>query len=185
VHGLQAERRTALKLRHKQPIWSTVLLAAWLVWLLDVATKSWALIYLDGKEPVKILGTFLQLTLTKNAGAAFSVATGGTVFLTTFGFFVVVFIGYWARRITSRPWAIALGLVLGGTLGNLTDRTFRGGGGAFAGKVIDWIALPHWPIFNVADSAIVVAALIAVVLALRNIAPISPKGEDKEGISGA
>jgi signal peptidase II len=172
-------------LRHKQPIWISVLLSAWLIWLLDVGTKSWAVIYLEGKEPLKILGTFLQLSLTKNSGAAFNVATGGTVFLTTFGFLVLVVIGYWARRITSRAWAITLGLVLGGTLGNLTDRTFRGGGGAFRGKVIDWIELPHWPIFNVADSAIVIAALIAVGLALRNVAPITPKTGDGEGRGSA
>ena len=184
MHGLQAKGRAALILRHKYPIWSRVLLAAWLVWLIDVGTKTWALVYLEGKMPLKIMGTFLQLTLTKNAGAAFSVATGGTVFLTTFGFLVVLFIGFWAIRITSRPWAWALGLVLGGTLGNLTDRTFRGSGGAFHGAVIDWISLPHWPIFNIADSAIVIAAVIAVILSLRNIAPISPKSEESGGPSG-
>jgi signal peptidase II len=185
MYDMQAEGRTALKLRHKRPIWGTVLLAAWLVWLVDVGTKSWALMYLEGKAPLKILGTFLQFTLTKNSGAAFGVATGGTVALTTFGFLVVIFIGYWARQITSRLWGISLGLVLGGTLGNLTDRTFRGESGAFCGKVIDWIALPHWPIFNVADSAIVVAAIMAVLLALRNIVPISTKSEGEEGSSGA
>jgi signal peptidase II len=181
VHGVQAERRTALTLRVARPIWGSVLLAAWLVWLLDVGTKTWALSYLGARGPIKVLGTFLQFTLTKNSGAAFSVATGGAVFLATFGFIVVFFIAYWARRITSSRWALVLGLVLGGTLGNLTDRTFRGGNGAFRGKVIDWIELPHWPIFNVADSAIVIAALLAVVLALRNIAPVAPKNEDKEG----
>jgi len=184
MYGLQTERRTALILRHTRPIWSTVLLTGWIVWLLDVGTKSWALVYLSDKAPVKIVGNFLQLTLTKNSGAAFSVATGGTFFLTSFGIIVIFFIAYWAKRLTSRKWGIALGLVLGGTLGNLTDRTFRGGGGAFRGQVIDWIALPHWPIFNVADSAIVIAALIAVILAFGNVAPISPKGEDKEGPSG-
>jgi len=181
---MQTEGRTALTLPGKRPIWGIVLLAAWLVWLLDVGTKSWALIYLDGKEPIRVLGNFLQLTLTKNSGAAFSVATSGAVFLTAFGFLVIILIAYWARRITSRPWAVALGLVLGGTLGNLTDRTFRGGSGAFRGKVIDWIELPHWPVFNVADSAIVIAAVIAVILATRNISPILPNETDKEGPSG-
>jgi signal peptidase II len=185
MYGLQAERRATLILRHKRPVWGTVLLAAWIVWLVDIGTKSWALIYLEGRAPLKILGTFLQFILTKNSGAAFSVATGGTVFLTTFGFLVVIFVGYWARRITSRLWGISLGLVLGGTLGNLTDRTFRGGKGAFRGQVIDWIALSHWPIFNVADSAIVIAAIIAVLLTLRNVGPISTKSEGEEGPSGA
>lgn len=185
MHALQSEGRTALILRHKQPIWASVLWAAWFVWLADVGSKTWALTYLEGKSPLKILGTFLQLSLTKNSGAAFSFATSGTIFLTTFGLLIVVVIGFWAKRITSRPWAVALGLVLGGTLGNLTDRIFRVGRGAFRGEVIDWIALPHWPTFNIADSAIVIAAVIAMILSLRNIAPISPKSEDREGPNGA
>lgn len=185
MHALQSEGRTALNLLRKQPIWGRVLLAAWFVWLADAGSKTWALIYLEGREPVQIIGTFLQLILAKNSGAAFSFATNGTIFLTTFGLLVVVLIGFWTRRITSHSWAIVLGLVLGGTLGNLTDRIFRGSKGSFRGEVIDWIALPHWPIFNVADSAIVIAAVVAMILSFRNIAPISPKSADKEGANGA
>lgn len=74
-----------------------------------------------------------------------------------------------------------MGLVLGGSLGNLTDRIFRGGGGAFRGHVIDWIALPHWPIFNLADSAIVIAAVLATFLSFRNVTPNAPHKDKKDG----
>jgi len=69
-------------------------------------------------------------------------------------------------------WLIAMGLLLGGVLGNLTDRIFRQPG-FLSGYVIDWIEIPHWPVFNLADSAITVAAVLALVLSLRNIAPIT------------
>jgi signal peptidase II len=82
---------------------------------------------------------------------------------------VVVAIVRFARRLRSAPWAIALGLLLGGACGNLADRLFRAPGPG-RGYVVDWIELPHWPVFNIADACIVVGAVIAVLLALRGIA---------------
>lgn len=122
-------------------------------------------------------------------------ATSGTFLLASFAVLVIFAIAFWSPRLTSRPWGYVFGLVLGGTLGNLTDRVFRTSPntGAFRGQVIDWIAMPHWPIFNLADSAIVIAAVIAAILSMRNIAPISrPSGptgtsrreEDEEGPHG-
>jgi signal peptidase II len=70
-------------------------------------------------------------------------------------------------------------LVLGGVLGNLTDRIFREPG-FLQGHVIDWIQLPRWPVFNVADSAIVIAAVMAIILTIRNIAPITPGVKPKD-----
>ena len=177
-------------MRAKQPIWNSVLLAAWLVWMVDVLTKTWALTSLEGRAPRHIIGSFLQCTFTRNSGAAFSFAPGGTIFLTSFALIIVCAIGYWARKITSRSWGLVLGLVLGGSLGNLTDRIFRTGTshGFFRGEVIDWISLPHWPIFNFADSAIVLAAVLASLLSIRNIAPISPPrslDEESEDLHGA
>ncbi len=175
-------------MRRDGPIWIRVLLVAWLVWLLDVGSKTWALAVLENKEPKKILGNFLSLSLTKNSGAAFSIATSGTALLATFAILVICAIGYWARRLTSLPWANVFGLALGGTLGNLTDRIFRGSPqpGAFRGQVIDWIVLPHWPVFNLADSAIVIAAVISAILSIRNVSPISPKsdGRREDGLHG-
>ena len=185
MHALQTERRTALTLRRKYPIWGSVLLVAALVWATDFASKNWAINYLEGNEPRKIIGNFLRLTFTKNSGAAFSLATGGTILLVAFAILVVGVIGYWTPRITSRRWGVVLGLVLGGTLGNLNDRILRANveTGAMKGQVIDWIQLPHWPVFNFADSSIVVAAIIASYLTLRNIVPINknPSGGDSNG----
>jgi len=174
VHALQTEGRTALTLRRKYPIWGSVLLVAALVWATDFVTKNWAINYLAGKEPRKIIGNFLQLTFTRNSGAAFSFATGGTILLAAFAILVILAIGYWAPRLTSRRWGYVLGLVLGGALGNLSDRVLRASveTGALKGQVIDWIELPHWPVFNLADSSIVIAALIASYLSLRNIPPV-------------
>jgi len=83
----------------------------------------------------------------------------------------LIAIAYYAPALTSKGWAIVLGLVMGGVLGNLTDRIFREPG-LLRGHVIDWLQLPNWPIFNIADIAIVVAAFISVVLTARNIPPI-------------
>ena len=153
--------------------WRWLYLVAWIVWIFDLATKSWAISTLSNRGNVKVLGDFLQLTFIRNSGAAFSIATDLTFFITLFAFAVIVAIAYYSPRLTSRWWALVLGLVLGGALGNVTDRIFRAPG-FMRGHVIDWIQLPQWPVFNIADSAIVVAAGIAVALSVRNIAPISP-----------
>ena len=145
---------------------------AWTIWLLDFATKTWAISSLSS-QPRKIIGSLLQFTLVKNSGAAFSLATGFTIFFTLLAFVVVATVTYFASRITSRGWSIAVGLLLGGVLGNLTDRIFRSPG-FFNGHVIDWIEVPHWPVFNLADSAICIAALISIILSYRNIPPITP-----------
>lgn len=151
--------------------WKRLYTIAWAIWLLDFATKSWALNSLDSRNPVKLIGNFLQLTLYKNSGAAFSLAQGATIIFTFFAISVVAVIAYYSIKITSFGWSIVLGLALGGILGNLTDRIFRAPG-FFTGHVIDWIQLPNWPVFNLADSAIVVAASIAVILSIRNISPM-------------
>ena len=151
--------------------WKRLYTIAWAVWLLDFATKSWALNSLDARNPVKLLGDFLQLTLYKNPGAAFSLAQGATIILTFFAISVVAVISYYSIKITSFGWSIVLGLALGGILGNLSDRIFRAPG-YFVGHVIDWIQLPNFPVFNLADSAIVVAATLAVILSIRNISPM-------------
>ena len=161
------------------PLSKRLYLIAWGIWLTDLATKSWALANLDSRNPVKIIGSFLQLTLIKNSGAAFSLAEGATVLFSIFACFVVAAIAYFAPKLTSKGWSIVLGLALGGILGNLSDRIFREPG-FFTGHVIDWIELPNWPVFNVADSAIVVAAAIAIVLSVKNISPIEGSDEERK-----
>jgi signal peptidase II len=139
------------------------------IWALDFLSKNWAISHLSS-APRKILGSFLQLTLLRNPGAAFSMATGFTIIFTSLSIAVAIFIMRTARRITHPWWAVVAGLVLGGVLGNLSDRIFREPGFLY-GHVIDWIQLPHWPVFNVADSAITIAAGIAILLTARNITP--------------
>jgi signal peptidase II len=147
-------------------------LVAALIWGLDLATKIWAVNNLSARNPVELLGSFFQLTLVRNPGAAFSFATGATIVFTIISLAAVIAIVYYSVKITSLGWATALGLLLGGVLGNLTDRLFRSPG-FLKGEVIDWLELTHWPVFNLADSAIVVAAFLAIVLSIRNVGPVN------------
>ena len=149
-----------------------IFLTAWTIWLFDFATKQWAISALE-VEPKKILGSFLQLTLVKNSGAAFGFATGLTLVYSLFSLAVVLTIIYFARAISSHGWQLTAGLLLGGVMGNLADRAFREPA-FFRGHVIDWIELPHWPVFNLADCAIVIAAGVAFVLSVKNVPPITP-----------
>ena len=146
-------------------------LVAALTWGLDLASKIWAVNNLSARNPVEIFGSFFQLTLVRNPGAAFSFATGATVVFTGIAVAAVIVIVYYSSKITSLGWATTLGLLLGGVLGNLTDRLFRSPG-FFKGEVIDWLEIINWPVFNLADSAIVVAAFLAIVLTIRNIGPV-------------
>ena len=146
-------------------------LVAALIWGLDLSTKIWAVNNLSARNPVEILGSFFQLTLVRNPGAAFSFATGATVVFTGIAVAAVIVIVYYSSKITSLGWATTLGLLLGGVLGNLTDRLFRSPG-FFKGEVIDWLEITNWPVFNLADSAIVVAAFLAIVLTIRNVGPV-------------
>jgi signal peptidase II len=134
-----------------------------LVLITDVVTKHIVVAKLSDRAPVRVIPHVLTLTLTRNAGAAFGIGAGATILFTAVAAAVVVVIARTARSLASRGWATSLGLLLGGALGNLTDRLFRAPA-AFRGHVIDWIQLPHWPVFNVADSAIVCGGLLAVVL---------------------
>ena len=141
---------------------------------LDVVSKSLVAAKLGlYHEPVRVLGGLIYLAQTRNSGAAFSVGTGATLALTVVALAVVGLILRTAGRMRSVGWAFALGLVLGGALGNLVDRVFRAPG-VGRGHVVDWISVfgpngQHWPIFNLADSAIVCGAVLAAVLALSGV----------------
>jgi signal peptidase II len=135
---------------------------------LDQLTKTLAVDRLEGRAPVPIVDGLLRLNLTRNPGAAFSLATGTTWLFTLIAGVVIVVIVRTARRLGSRWWAVALGLLLGGAIGNLADRLFRAPG-VGRGHVVDFLELPHWPVFNIADSSIVTAAVIIAWLGLRGI----------------
>jgi signal peptidase II len=133
---------------------------------LDIISKTIVVATLSGRPPVRLLGGLLTLRESRNSGAAFSIGTSMTVVFTLIAVGVIVFILRTSRRINSLPWAVALGLLLGGAMGNLTDRIFRFPG-PFRGWVVDWIELPHWPVFNLADSSIVCGGVLMVLIAAR------------------
>jgi signal peptidase II len=131
----------------------------------DIISKTIVVATLTGRQ-VPLLGGLVTLLETRNPGAAFSL--GGpseTIVFSAIAVGVVIYIIYAARRIYSIAWAVALGLLLGGATGNLTDRIFRSPG-PFRGWVVDWIEVPHWPVFNLADSAITCGGLLMVLLAV-------------------
>ena len=134
----------------------------------DVVTKVLAVAELEDRPPVRVVGELLQLTLVRNPGAAFGTGTSYTLVLSLIALAAVAVVLYVARTLSDRLWAIGLGCLLGGVLGNLTDRILRQPG-PLRGHVVDWIQLPNWPVFNVADICIDVAAVIIVVQALRGV----------------
>ncbi|MGH3900979.1 MAG: signal peptidase II [Pseudonocardiaceae bacterium] len=136
--------------------------------LLDVLSKIAVVATLEGRPPVELLGGGLYLVVYRNAGAAFSMATGLTWLLSLIALGVVVAIARLAPRLRSAGWAFGLGLVLGGALGNLVDRLLRAPG-PLRGHVVDFLSLlaPDgrvWPVFNLADSAIVCGGVTLVLL---------------------
>ena len=135
---------------------------------IDQITKLLAIRYLEGQDPVELLGGLVTLTFLRNPGAAFSFGTGFTFVFTAIATAVAVFIIRRSRRIGSIGWAIALGGLLGGALGNLIDRIFREPA-LFQGHVVDWITFPNFAVFNLADSAIVCSSILMVLLAVRGI----------------
>lgn len=142
-------------------------LAAWLyaiagiTYLLDRATKIWAERELATRPPIQILSGVLQLNYTTNSGGAFSIGGSAPWLFAGASVVVIAFIVVASFRIARPAFAVALGLVLGGALGNLTDRAVRGPG--LSGRVVDFIDLHVWPVFNVADSAIVLGAAILLI----------------------
>jgi signal peptidase II len=135
---------------------------------IDQVTKLLAIRYLEGQDPVELLGGLVTLTFLRNPGAAFSFGTGYTFVFTAIATAVAVFIIRRSRRIGSIGWAIALGGLLGGAVGNLIDRIFREPA-LFQGHVVDWITFPNFAVFNLADSAIVCSSILMVLLAVRGI----------------
>ncbi|HET8615090.1 MAG TPA: signal peptidase II [Actinomycetales bacterium] len=164
-------------------------LVAACVYALDQLTKALAVARLTPGEQHPLLGDVLGLQLIRNAGAAFSMATGVTWVLTVVALVVVVVVVRSARRLGSAGWSVTLGLLLGGALGNLTDRVLRSPGFA-RGHVVDFIDYGGLFIGNVADIAIVVAAAAVAVQALRGVgldgraARREPGDDDVDGVDG-
>jgi lipoprotein signal peptidase len=149
---------------------------ALLVYAADVISKVVVAATLTENVPVRVVGSLLQLDYLRNPGAAFSLgADGYTVVFTLIAAAVIVAILRIARTLASGPWAVALGLLLGGALGNLTDRIARSPG-PLRGWVVDFIQLPHWPVFNLADSAICCGGALMVLLTVLGVHPDTQAG---------
>jgi signal peptidase II len=179
VRGLQAEGGAPVGRRRGRLLAALTALAA-VLYASDVITKTVALRTLEGEPPLVVIPGVLQFRLIFNSGAAFSIGTGMTFVLTLIAAGVVVAIIRAARKLGSLPWAITLGMLLGGALGNLTDRLLRypsgfGRSTQLQGHVVDFVevlpgnfpVIDYFPIFNVADSAIVCGGILAVILAWR------------------
>jgi signal peptidase II len=141
-----------------------------LVLALDVVTKLVVVAQLEHQAPKPILGGFVYLQLLRNSGAAFGIATGMTWILSLIVIAVIIAIIWIVPRLRSTGWAIGLGFVLAGALGNLADRIFRAPG-PLRGHVVDWISVfqPNgdaFPVFNMADSGICVGGALIVLMAL-------------------
>ncbi|MFC0528847.1 signal peptidase II [Phytohabitans kaempferiae] len=148
-------------------VWLLVATAAVVV-LIDQVTKQLALSYVDDDESVRLLGGAVYLSLTRNSGAAWSLGRDYTFIFPLITCGVVVWIVWMALRLRSVPWGLALGLVLGGALGNATDRIFRAPG-PFMGHVVDMVSVfgpngQYFPIFNAADSSLTCGVILAIAL---------------------
>ena len=136
----------------------------------DVVTKIVAVQRLDPHDPVRLLGGLLTLQLVRNPGAAFS---SGVRFTYVFAIAAILVLGFVVVRLIPRighpGWAVALGLLCAGVSGNLVDRLVRPPG-VLRGHVVDFLELPHWPIFNVADMCLCAAAVSILILSvLKNV----------------
>lgn len=157
------------------------------VLLADQLAKNWVVANLVEGQTVPVLGDLLRWHFVRNPGAAFSMASGSTWIFTILAAAVVVVILTQLRRLRSVPWAVFLGLLLGGVLGNLTDRLTRAPGFP-EGHVIDYISTPWmwlWfpeAIYNIADIAIVTGMILFIVITLVDI-PINGSGRKKSSES--
>ncbi|OZC64913.1 signal peptidase II [Rhodococcus sp. 15-725-2-2b] len=147
-----------------------LIVIAAVILLFDLVTKILVVHYVEPGNPIEIVGDVVTLRLVRNPGAAFSMATGMTWLLTVVAVAVVIGVIKIGRTLRSAWWALGLGLVLGGALGNLIDRFFRAPG-PFQGHVVDFVSVGWWPVFNVADSSIVCGAILLVVLSLFGFEP--------------
>jgi signal peptidase II len=149
----------------------------------DVVTKIVAVEELTGSPPVEVVGHYLTLYLARNPGAAFSTGTAYTEVLSVIAIVATIVTIWVARKLGSTGWAIGLGFLLGGVLGNLTDRIFRSPA-PLEGHVIDFLMLPNFPVFNFADIWINIAAGTIILQSVRGIRVNGLRHEDSDPGSG-
>jgi len=144
----------------------------------DQVAKALAVAHLTPGEPRRLVGSLLRLDLTRNPGAAFSTGTSHTEWFAALAIIATVVAIWYGLKAGTRAWAVALGILTAGIAGNLVDRIVRAPGG-FRGHVVDFLELPHWPIFNVADVCITVAAVLILLQAARG-ERLSGSGDEDE-----
>ncbi|MFV0406501.1 MAG: signal peptidase II [Propioniciclava sp.] len=170
---MQATRGTAIATSTAAPgqirsrtAWTIALSLGLLGYALDQGTKELALRFLDPTDPPILLGGLLTLQLVRNPGAAFGLGGNYTIVLSVIAAVALVAVlGWLLPRTRHRGWAMTLGLLLAGILGNFTDRLARPPGFAH-GHVIDFLQLPYFAIFNVADICVTFAAVGMIWLML-------------------
>ncbi|MEV5595715.1 signal peptidase II [Streptomyces sp. NPDC052496] len=155
-----------------------LLAVAGAAYLLDLGSKLAVVAELENRRSVKVLGDWLELTVLRNSGAAFGIGEATTILFTVIAVAVTVVIFRLARKLYSVPWAIALGLLLGGGLGNLTDRLFRTPGD-FRGAVVDFIHIRGFSVMNLADCAIVCGGIGIVLFSFLGWELDNPDSKDK------
>ncbi|MFF5304033.1 signal peptidase II [Streptomyces sp. NPDC013161] len=145
----------------------------WVLWLVasvayavDLGSKLLVVAKLEGRNPVPVIGTWMELRVQRNPGAAFGLGATTTILFTAIAAAAAVVIVRVSRRLSSTSWALALGLLLGGALGNLTDRLFRSPGG-MQGAVVDFIEVRDFSVMNLADWAITCGGALIVLLSFR------------------
>jgi signal peptidase II len=173
----------------RRPRTRLLLLLAVGVLVADLVTKVVVVATIEPGADIRLLGGAVYLTQLRNVGAAFSFAEGATVLFSLVAVVVAVVIVRTARRMYSTGWAVTLGLVLGGALGNLIDRIFRAPG-FLRGGVVDFVSVfgpdgSVWPVFNVADSAIVCGGVLGALLALRGIEFDGTRAKDRSPADAA
>lgn len=169
-------------------LWLPVVAIAVITLLLDQVSKAWALAALPPGQSRPLIGDLISLTLIRNSGAAFSIGNQATWVMTLVALVITAVVIAAARQVRNLPWAIALGLLLGGSLGNLIDRFFREPG-FLHGHVVDFLDYFGLFVGNVADIAIVVAAPLVAWLLWRGWSPSTPPGgpgqHPREAMTGA
>ncbi len=175
--GRSTDRSTGRSTRRVRVAFALIALTAYTA---DQLTKALAAARLAGGEQVELIPGLFWLTYVRNPGAAFSLGTQFTVAISIFAIVAVGVVLWLSRRLAgSLLWAVALGLLLAGIAGNLTDRLLRDPG-PLRGHVIDFFAVPHWPVFNVADICINLGAALVIVQAFRGIQIDGSPAEDQE-----
>ncbi|WP_432161548.1 signal peptidase II [Streptomyces sp. NRRL F-5630] len=181
--GQRAGGPTAGRGRRRIPLLLAVAVAAYAI---DLGSKLLVVARLEHRAPVRLIGSWLELDVIRNSGAAFSMGAAMTIVFTVIAAAVVVVIIRLARKLYSAPWAVALGLLLGGALGNLTDRLFRSPGG-LKGAVVDFISVRNFSVMNLADWAIVCGGVLTVALSFwgRKLDGTGERGPGTESSSSA